>query len=76
MSFRPFEAIGLKKKLITNNIEIKNYDFYDPQNIFVIEDIENISISKDFFESEYKELPKEIVEKYFIKNWIETICNL
>ncbi len=76
LSFRPFEAIGLKKKLITNNIEIKNYDFYDPQNIFVIEDIENISISKDFFESEYKELPKEIVEKYFIKNWIETICNL
>lgn len=74
LSFRPFEAIGLKKKLITNNKEIKKYDFYDPQNIFVIEDMDKIEIPRQFFETTYKELPEEIVEKYFIKNWVETIC--
>ncbi|MFC6269220.1 lipopolysaccharide core biosynthesis protein rfaS [Frigoriflavimonas asaccharolytica] len=76
LSFRPFEAIGLRKKLITTNKNIKNYDFYLSENIFVIEDIDNIEIPNDFFTTEYKDLPKDIEEKYFIKNWVEKICNI
>ena len=29
LSFRPYEAMGLRKKLITTNKDITNYDFYN-----------------------------------------------
>ncbi|WP_245911122.1 hypothetical protein [Neisseria iguanae] len=35
LSFRTFEALGMKKKLITTNAEVKKYDFYHPDNIFI-----------------------------------------
>lgn len=28
LSFRIFEALGLQKKVITNNISVQNYDFF------------------------------------------------
>lgn len=36
LSFRVFEAMAFEKKIITNNANIKNYDFYNPNNILVI----------------------------------------
>lgn len=73
LSFRPFEAIGLKKKLITNNPEVLLYDFYDENNIHLVTDMNHISIPKDFFTTKYKDLPEELTEKYYIKHWIENI---
>ena len=75
LSFRPYEAIGMKKKLITTNSDIKNYDFYNPSNIFVIEDINNVNISDEFLYSPYQEPPQSIVEKYYIKNWVQNILS-
>jgi hypothetical protein len=46
--FRVFEALGYKKKLITNNQDITSYDFYNENNIFVITN-ENYQIPLDFF---------------------------
>lgn len=76
LSFRPFESLGNRKKLITTNKFIKKYDFYNPNNIFVIEDIENIIIPSSFFESPYVELSDEIYEKYSFNNWIKTITTI
>lgn len=72
LSFRPFEALGLEKKLITNNPTIREYDFYDPQNIYVIED-NRIEIPDSFFETPYKKLPVAIVDQYHLKNWVGKI---
>ena len=74
LTFRPFEAMGLKKKLITNNKNICSYDFYDEQNILII-DAENPEIPASFFDKPYKELPLEIKEKYHLKNWINTLLS-
>lgn len=75
LSFRPFEAMGLEKKLITTNLNIKNYDFYDAHNILIIEENKVLNFPEDFFATPYKKLPKEISEKYSLKNWIQTIVN-
>ncbi|WP_289012846.1 lipopolysaccharide core biosynthesis protein rfaS [uncultured Capnocytophaga sp.] len=75
LSFRPYEAIGLRKKLITTNKDIVNYDFYNPNNIFVIEDIDNITIPLEFFKTDYQEIDIKLREKYHIKNWIHNIIN-
>ncbi|MBV8328188.1 lipopolysaccharide core biosynthesis protein rfaS [Chryseobacterium sp.] len=76
LSFRPFDALGSEKKLITTNKAIKNYDFYNPNNIFVIENINNIQIPSEFFTSPYEKVEKNIREKYSFKNWINTILDL
>ena len=75
LSFRPYEAIGLRKKLITTNKDIVNYDFYNPNNIFVIEDVDNITIPLYFFKTDYEEIDIKLREKYHIKNWIHNIIN-
>lgn len=70
LSFRVFESLGFKKKLITTNKDIVNYDFYNPNNIFVIDDVENIKIPKSFFNYPYEEVPDNILQKYYIDNWV------
>ncbi|MFH4210110.1 lipopolysaccharide biosynthesis protein, partial [Acinetobacter baumannii] len=36
LTMRTFEAIGAGKKLITTNLNIKEYPFYNSDNIFII----------------------------------------
>ena len=72
LTFRVFEAIGRKKKIITTNKDIVNYDFYNPNNIFVW-DKNSKEIPSSFFDSPYEELEKNIYEKYSLKNWINTL---
>lgn len=74
LTFRVFESLGLEKKLITSNDDVKSYDFYNPNNILVI-DIVNPEFPKSFFETPYQSIPKEILNKYLVENWIETIIN-
>ena len=72
LTFRIFESIGLEKKLITTNPDIVNYDFYNPNNILVIDE-KNPEIPISFFESDYEKLPEEIYQKYTIKGWIQNV---
>lgn len=71
-SLRTMDCIGLKKKLITNNKNIIDEDFYNSNNILIIDE-NNINISRDFIDSPYEELPKEIYEKYSLKNWTKEL---
>lgn len=75
LTFRVFESIGLNKKLITTNPNIVNYDFYNPNNILVINPL-NINFDTDFFETDYEPIPEEIFKKYTLNHWIETVFDL
>jgi len=75
LSFRVFEAMAFNKKLITTNKYIKEYDLYNENNIFIIEDIDNISIPDTFWDSPYYNLQPYIIEKYHVKTWVERILN-
>ena len=72
LTFRVFEALGQHKKLITTNADVVNYDFYDPQNIFIWRP-NTTEIPASFFELPYKELPEHIYQKYSLDSWINTI---
>ena len=75
LSFRVFEAMALEKKIITDNEKIKNYDFYNPNNILVLnKDFSNIT--KEFFETPYQSLPEGIYKKYTLEKWVERVFNL
>lgn len=75
LSFRVFESLGYNKKLITNNPDIKNYDFYDERNIYVLEG-DDFSIPKEFFESEYIKVSPKILENYKLDCWIKKVFNV
>ncbi|MFK4785485.1 hypothetical protein [Fusobacterium sp. MFO224] len=74
LTLRSLECIGFRSKLITENEDIKNYDFYNPENIYVIknkDDIKNIPLS--FFEENYKTLDKKIENKYSLEGFLKEI---
>lgn len=73
LTIRVLEALGAKKKLITTNQDIINYDFYCPENIYVYGgkiDLENV-----FFKSDYIEIDYKIYKKYSLENWLKEILN-
>lgn len=72
LTFRVFESIGLEKKLITTNADIKNYDFYNPNNILIINEV-NPNIPLDFFNSEYEKIPEMLFKKYTLEDWINQV---
>ncbi|WP_144281801.1 glycosyltransferase family protein [Chryseobacterium echinoideorum] len=75
LSFRIFEAMALEKKIIADNENIKNYDFYNPNNILILnKDFSNID--KSFFETDYEKLPDEIYYKYTLDHWVNTVFSL
>lgn len=75
LSFRVFEAMALRKKLITNNKTIAEYDFFVPENILIINDGQ-YNLEKRFFETPYMELSQEIYSKYTLQTWVKTVFDL
>lgn len=74
LSFRIFEALGLQKKIITNNFSIQNYDFYTSNNVCLID--ENKQFQSNVYTSNYVQLPDNIYDKYSISAWVETVFKL
>lgn len=72
LTMRTIEVMGAGRKLITTNIHIKEYDFYDENNVLVV-DRENPIVTDLFLDTPYREVPFDIYEKYSIDNWIDTI---
>lgn len=75
LTMRTLETLGAKKKLITSNQSIKDYDFYNPTNIYVYDPQEEFDFSSDFFTKPYEELPTEIYEKYSLSSWVKTLLS-
>ncbi|MBG9999213.1 hypothetical protein I6E72_09560 [Pseudoalteromonas sp. NSLLW24] len=70
LTMRTLEALGLQKKLVTTNRSVEQYDFYNSENIRIL-DSENLFIEKEFVDSPYKRTSKEVYNKYFIDNWVD-----
>ncbi len=70
LTVRSLESLSCNKKLITNNEDITNYDFYKPENIFIL-GVDDIRRIKEFIRSPYKSNGKDIVEYYEFENWLK-----
>ncbi|MDK2810939.1 MAG: O-antigen biosynthesis protein WbqP [Clostridium butyricum] len=69
LTMRTIEMIGMNKKLITTNSSIKEYDFYNPNNIKIIER-NNVNFDLDFIYQQYEPIKKEVYDKYSLGSWI------
>ena len=68
ITLRCLESIFYKKKLITNNKNIINYDFYEKNNVFIIgkDDVNDL---KTFLETKYIDISEKIKNKYSYEQW-------
>lgn len=69
LTMRTIEMIGMNKKLITTNSTIKDYDFYNPNNISFV-DRNNVRINDEFLQTSYEPLSDELYQKYALRNWV------
>lgn len=74
LTMRTIEVLGAKKKLITTNGDIKEYDFYNENNILVI-DREDPQLSLDFVNGKYEDINEAVYKKYSIENWLFDVFN-
>lgn len=74
LTLRTIETFGAKRKLITSNTNIRKYDFYNENNIFVMN--ENIVSEIDqFIKHDYEPINDDTYKKYSLHNWIDAIIN-
>ena len=67
--------MNYQKKIVTNNISVKNYDFYDENNILIC-DFEDFSELYEFMQKPYRKIDENIINKYGFKNWIHYVFDL
>ncbi len=72
LTMRTIEIVGLKKKLMTTNQDIINYDFYNEQNIKIF-NRDNPKIEISFLKGCYREIDSEIYNRYSLRNWLLTL---
>ena len=70
LTMRAMESIFYNKKLITNNVNIKTYNFYNPNNIFILGNDDNLM---EFMQKKYEPVDEKIKNKYCFTNWLKNI---
>jgi len=74
LTMRTIETLGAERKLFTTNRDIVNYDFYNPENIQVI-NRGNPKLDLDFINAPYQKLPPAMYEYYSIRTWFNELVS-
>jgi len=72
LTMRTIETLGANRKLITTNMHVKEYDFYNPDNILVI-DRKNPMLDQAFLSKSFKPYTQELLNYYSLEGWIKSI---
>ena len=75
LTMRTIEAIGMRRKLVTTNLDIVNYDFFDRQNILSVAQLDAAEIAA-FVESGFRPVPEDVLSGYGLDSWLSTIFEL
>jgi hypothetical protein len=73
LTMKVFEALAAKKKIITNNSSVADYDFYDPRNIWIFGSNSNEEFWKPGFFSEITS--EEAIKHYSLDAWIDKLIS-
>ncbi|VXC80934.1 lipopolysaccharide biosynthesis protein [Pseudomonas sp. 9Ag] len=72
LTMRTLETLGARKKLITTNANIQDYDFYSSHNICVI-DRRDPTIPPSFLQTPYVDVDPVIYQRYRLEGWLDEI---
>lgn len=72
-------ALGIGRKIITTNSSVVSYDFYDHNQIYIVDDVNNIDVEEliVFMQKKYtmSDKQRQLVEPYELTNWIKLLLN-
>ncbi len=71
---RPVEAMWAEIKIVTTSQSISNYDFFDKNNILIINS-DNPLISEQWLEKDFVPIPKEIINKYSLTSFVKDLLS-
>lgn len=71
LTIRVIETLGAKRKIITTNQDIVNYDFYREENVYVYNG--EFDLNSPFFKEPFKEIDASVYEKYSLRNWLKEL---
>lgn len=72
VTLRPLEALAFNKKLLTNNQNIFNQNFYNENNICVFDEDINLS---EFLNKSNVNISEEIIKMYDVNMWIKSFID-
>lgn len=75
LTMRTFETMGSYKKLITTNAQVRDYDFFNDNNICVV-DRTAPRIPRSFLESQFSPISPELYRRYSIEGWVDEVLDL
>jgi hypothetical protein len=75
LTMRSLEALGNRKKLITTNKSIVDYDFFNPNNIFVLDRDAISAVPKSFLTEPYEEISEDLYLKYSLAGWVDALLD-
>lgn len=75
LTMRTFETMGSHKKLVTTNAGVREYDFYNPANICVIDRGAPV-IPPGFLESGFAPVAPSLYARYSIEGWLDETLGL
>lgn len=74
VTLRCLEAISTHKKLVSNNLDLKRYKFFHPDNIFLVGD-RPLDELPDFLESDYTPINEKLIKSYHVDEWLKRILD-
>jgi hypothetical protein len=71
-TMRTLEMLAAERKLISTNPNLKTADFYNPNNILIV-DRNSPTIAGDFLTKPWEPISNDIVNNYSIAKWVDDI---
>ncbi len=73
-TMRSFETLGSHRKMVTTNASLRNYDFFNPQNILVIDRAAPV-LDREFLKTPYAPVPEVVRSEYSLRQWVQDVCD-
>lgn len=74
LTIRTIEALAMHKKIVTTNENIKKYDFYNPNDIFVLSPDSKILPPKEWYNTPFS-VGDETIRQYSIESWLKKLLD-
>lgn len=75
LTLRFYEGMFYNKKVITNNKNILNYAFYNPNNILVITEDTNVDTIIEFINKDIELVSDYLKQEYLFQNWLNRVMD-
>lgn len=74
LTMRTVESLGACRKLITTNASVREYSFFNPNNISVVSRSAPV-LEEDFLLQPYVDVPVAVYDEFRLDRWIDKILN-